>query len=439
MSRVYKNRVFSFRREANHIIALFTVVTSTLTTVPLYAERDVPLTDSIEIDSIDSPLSIDPPSSYYITLDSLLDDWYARQYITFDSTCLTSSANITFNDTIYAERLSSLPTIIDMPYNYYTRSYIDAYTGRNREIISYSLAMMNRYEEIFINALNQYDVPIELKYLPIIESALKPKAYSRMGAAGLWQFIYSTGRNYNLYVNSLVDDRYDIVKSSYAAAKHLKDLYNIFGDWSLAIAAYNCGPGNVSKAITRSGGKRDFWEIYPYLPRETRGYLPAFIAVNYAMTFHKEHGICAMISTPPTTLDTLHINRNLHLQQIVDICGIDKEMIKALNPQFLTDIIPGAHKEYILNLPLEYIRPLVEAGDSLYEHNKELLFSKSKLAYIDDEMKNRKSYILHKIQSGETLSSIAIKYHTSVKSIKSWNNLSSDNIRAGRSLRIYNR
>ena len=172
-----------------------------------------------------------------------------------------------------------------------TRSSIDAYMGRNRKVISYALGMMPIYEDKFVEALIRYDVPVELKYLPIVESALKPKAYSRMGAAGMWQFIYSTGHKYGLQVNSLVDDRYDIAKASDAAARHLRDLYDMFGDWSLAISAYNCGPGNVTKAITRSGGKRDFWDIYPYLPRETRGYLPAFIAVNYAMSFYREHGI----------------------------------------------------------------------------------------------------------------------------------------------------
>ena len=416
----------------------FSLITILLITTTVKAQSDSIATPDSTL-TIVADTTINLPESFYIGLDSLLNDWYARQYLIYDSTCISGAATVKFSDTIYAERLSSLPTIVEMPYNYLTRQYIDAYTGRNKEVISYCLSMMNFYEETFVNALNKYGVPVELKYLPIIESALKPKAYSRMGAAGLWQFIYSTGRTYGLYVNSLVDDRYDVAKCSEAAAKHLKDLYDMFGDWSLAIAAYNCGPGNVSKAITRSGGKRNFWDLYPYLPNETRGYLPAFVAVNYAMTFHKEHGICAMATTQPEITDTLHINKNLHFQQIMDFCGIEEAELKALNPQYLTDVIPGAYKTYTLRLPLEHIRPIVEAGDSLYEHKKEELFPKSKLAYIDDDMKNRNTYVVHRIKEGETLSSIAVKYHTSVKNIKNWNNLSSDRIRAGKTLRIYNR
>ena len=384
-------------------------------------------------------LGNDFPESMSYDVDSLMQMWFAKQYIIFDEDCLEGSVNPKFSDSVYAQRLSSLPTLVDMPYNYVTRSSIDAYMERNRKVISFALGMLPMYEDIFVEALMKYNVPIELKYLPIVESALKPKAYSRAGAAGMWQFIYSTGRKYDLYVNSLVDDRYDIVKESDAAAHHLRDLYDMFGDWSLAISAYNCGPGNITKAITRSGGKTDFWDIYPYLPRETRGYLPAFIAVNYAMSFYKEHGICPMESARPPQTDTLHVNRNLHIGQLMHYSGISQEEFNALNPQYLTEVIPGAYRTCVLTLPQQYIRPLVEAGDSLYEYDKEKFFPKSKLAYIDDDMTNRVTYITHKIKSGETLGGIAIKYHTTVRNIKNWNNLKSDNIRAGKTLRIYNR
>jgi len=379
------------------------------------------------------------PESMSYDVDSLMEMWFAKQYMIYDEDCLEGSVNPKFSDSVYAERLSSLPTLVEMPYNYVTRSSIDAYMERNRKVISFALGMLPMYEDIFVEALMKYNVPIELKYLPIVESALKPKAYSRAGAAGMWQFIYSTGLKYDLYVNSLVDDRYDIMKESDAAAHHLRDLYDMFGDWSLAISAYNCGPGNITKAITRSGGKTDFWDIYPYLPRETRGYLPAFIAVNYAMSFYKEHGICPMESARPPQTDTLHVNRNLHIGQLMHYSGISQEEFNALNPQYLTEVIPGAYRTCVLTLPQQYIRPLVEAGDSLYEYDKEKFFPKSKLAYIDDDMTNRVTYITHKIKSGETLGGIAIKYHTTVKNIKNWNNLKSDNIRAGKTLRIYNR
>ena len=392
-------------------------------------------TDSITADS----LQFDMPESSQYDIDSLLTLWHAAHYLQYDMDCIEGSVNPTVSDSVIAVRLSSLPTIVEMPFNSVVRNSIDNYTGKSRKIISYALGMLPLYEETFVNALIKYDVPVELKYLPIVESALKPKAYSRAGAAGMWQFIYSTGRKYGLSVNSLLDDRYDIIKETDAAAHHLRDLYDMFGDWSLAISAYNCGPGNVTKAMTRSGGKKSFWEIYPYLPRETRGYLPAFIAVNYAMTFYKEHGICPMIPETPPVNDTIVIRKNLHNQQIIHFCGIDIDELKALNPQYLTDIIPGAHRPCVLTLPQQYITPLLEAGDSLYTFDSEKLFTKSQLAYIDNDMNDRITYTTHKIKSGETLGSIARKYHTTVKNLKSWNNLKSDNIRAGKTLKIYNR
>lgn len=392
-------------------------------------------TDSITADS----LQFDMPESSQYDIDSLLTLWHAAHYLQYDMDCIEGSVNPTVSDSVIAVRLSSLPTIVEMPFNSVVRNSIDNYTGKSRKIISYALGMLPLYEETFVNALIKYDVPVELKYLPIVESALKPKAYSRAGAAGMWQFIYSTGRKYGLSVNSLLDDRYDVIKETDAAAHHLRDLYDMFGDWSLAISAYNCGPGNVTKAMTRSGGKKSFWEIYPYLPRETRGYLPAFIAVNYAMTFYKEHGICPMIPETPPVNDTIVIRKNLHNQQIIHFCGIDIDELKALNPQYLTDIIPGAHRPCVLTLPQQYITPLLEAGDSLYTFDSEKLFTKSQLAYIDNDMNDRITYTTHKIKSGETLGSIARKYHTTVKNLKSWNNLKSDNIRAGKTLKIYNR
>ena len=381
----------------------------------------------------------DLPESLGYDVDSLMELWFAKQYMSYDSDCIDGSVNPVFSDSVYAVRLANLPTIVEMPYNSIVRNSIDAYMVRNRKSVSFALGMLPMYEEIFVEALLRYNVPVELKYLPIVESALKPRAYSRAGAAGMWQFIYSTGRNYGLYVNSLVDDRYDVIKETDAAAHHLKDLYDTFGDWSLAISAYNCGPGNITKAITRSGGKTGFWDIYPYLPRETRGYLPAFIAVNYAMSYYKEHGICPMESVRPQQTDTLLIGRNLHFNQIKHFCDISTDELKALNPQYLTDVIPGAYRTCVLTLPQQFIRPLLEAGDSLYEYDIENLFPKSKLAAIDDDMTNRVTYITHKIKSGETLGSIAIKYHTTVRNIKNWNNLKIDIIRAGRTLRIYNR
>ena len=388
-------------------------------------------TDTICADSI-------MPDDLLPQLDSMLGVWYASHYLSLTDGRETLPVNPSFSDSVYLRRMQSLPTIIDMPYNREVRSVIDQYTARRRNSTAIILGLFPIYEDIFVEALARYGLPLELKYLPIIESALRPKAYSRAGAAGMWQFIYSTGRKYGLNVNSLVDDRYDVRLASDAAARYLKELYDIFQDWDLAISAYNCGSGNVTKAIKRSGST-DFWKMYPYLPRETRGYLPAFIAINYVMNFHGEHGIYPAAASISPATDTLHINRNLHLKQISELCGVPMDELKAYNPQYTGDIIPGAYRTCILTLPTGYILPLIEAGDSLYTHRQDEFFPKSRTAYIDDEMMNRRTYIEHKIKDGETLSSIAVRYHTTVKNIKSWNNMTSDRIRAGKTLRIYNR
>lgn len=388
-----------------------------------------------ENDSINCSL----PEALFEGLDSLTNHWYVSHYLSFDCDADTdASSNPSFSDSVYLRRMQSLPTIIEMPYNAEVRQAIDQYMVRHRKSTALVLGLFPIYEDIFVEALMKYDLPLELKYLPIIESALKPKAYSRAGAAGMWQFIYSTGRQYDLNVNSLIDDRYDIRKASDAAARHFKDLYDIYQNWDLAISAYNCGSGNVNKAITRSGST-DFWKMYPYLPRETRGYLPAFIAVNYVMNFYREHGIRPAAADISPATDTLHITQNLHFGQISDISGISKEEILAYNPQYLNDIIPGSYRTCVLTLPTRHILSVVEAGDSLYSHDSEKYFPKSRLVQLDDEMTNRRTYVEHRIRNGESLSTIARKYHTSVRNIKVWNNLKSDNIRAGRTLRIYNR
>ena len=242
---------------------------------------------------------IDFPEAMTYDLDSLMNLYMSKTYLSQDDDCQTGSENPTFDKEVYIDRLRRLPTVIEMPYNEVVQKFIDRYSGRLRHSVSYMLGAANFYVPIFEEALEAYDLPLELKYLPVIESALNPKAVSRVGAAGLWQFMLTTGKQYGLEVNALVDERRDPVKASYAAAHYLKDLYKIFGDWHLVIASYNCGPENVNKAIHRSGGKKDYWQIYPYLPRETRGYVPAFIAANYAMTYYCDHNICPMNTLLP--------------------------------------------------------------------------------------------------------------------------------------------
>ena len=258
--------------------------------------------------------TMDLPESMESDMDSLYWDWVSKNYIFENEDCQTTSTNPPVNDSIYIERLSRIPAIIEMPYNDAVKKLIESYTTRLRSKVSYMLAAANLYMPIIEEALEAYDLPLELKYLPIIESALNPSALSRRRASGLWQFILSTGKRYGLENNSLVDERRDPIKSTWAAARYLSELYNIYKDWNLALAAYNCGPGNVNKAIRRANGATDYWEIYDFLPRETRGYVPAFIAANYIMNYYCEHGICPMESELPALTDTVQIHQDLHLQ-----------------------------------------------------------------------------------------------------------------------------
>ena len=322
----------------------------------LYVESDtaeVVMPDSLELaltDSIDS--SVVYPESMEAGLNTLLTNWYMQQYAVVDDSCLETSVNIDYPDSVYMRKLAQLPTVIEMPYNSVVRRYIDMYVQKRRALVENLLGLGTYYMPIFEEALEREGLPLELKYLPIIESALRPDATSRAGAAGLWQFMVRTGKSMGLEVNSLVDERRDPIKSSAMAARYLKDLYAIYHDWALAIASYNCGPGNVSKAIRRSGGKTDYWEIYPYLPRETRGYVPAFIAVNYVMNYYSDHNICPVLTRRPLLTDTVQVNRRLHLKQVADVLQIPLEEIRSLNPQYRRDIIPGhATRPCALTLP----------------------------------------------------------------------------------------
>lgn len=385
--------------------------------------------------------TIDLPISMTYPLDSLLNDWKAKTYIDLSKDCSTSTINPTFSDSIYIDRLSRIPVIMEMPYNDIVRKFIDTYTIRLRNQVSFMLSACNFYMPIFEEALDAYNLPLELKYLPIIESALNPSAVSRAGATGLWQFMLTTGKLYGLESNSLVDERRDPIKATWAAARYLKDMYNIYKDWNLVIAAYNCGPGNVNKAIRRAGGKTDYWAIYNYLPRETRGYVPAFIAANYVMTYYCKHNICPMETNIPQATDTVQVSRNLHFEQIADICHIPLEEIKSLNPQYKRNIVPGNSKPYTLRLPTEAISSFIDNQDTIYNHRSTELFknrrtvasvgTRSKATAGDGEL------TYYKIKQGDTLGTIARKFGVSVRQLRSWNGLRNNNIRAGRRLKIY--
>ena len=396
---------------------------------------------------------IEFPEAMTFELDSLLNLYMSKTYLDEDNDCRMKDVNPVFEKEVYIDRLRRMPTIIEMPYNEVVQKFIDRYSGRLRHSVSYMLGASNFYMPIFEEALETYGLPLELKYLPVIESALNPTAVSRVGATGLWQFMLATGKRYGLEVNSLVDDRRDPIKSSYAAANYLKDLYKVFGDWNLVIAAYNCGPDQINKAIHRAKGSKDYWQIYPYLPKETRGYVPAFIAANYIMTYYCEHNICPMTTRLPAKSDTVMVDCNVHLEQIAAVCNIDIEQLRTLNPSYRRDIAPGATKLSAIRLPQIEVGKFIDMQDSIYAHKAETLFTKRATVEVNDNAPTYKRSTSSRsrskskkrtssrgktvtIKSGQTLSEIAKKNGTTVAKLKKLNGLKGTNIRAGKKLRV---
>ena len=394
---------------------------------------------------------IEFPEAMTFELDSLLNLYMSKNYLDENNDCRMKDVNPVFEKEVFIERLKRIPSIIEMPYNEVVQKFIDRYSGRLRHSVSYMLGASNFYMPIFEEALETYGLPLELKYLPVIESALNPKAVSRVGATGLWQFMLATGKRYGLEVNSLVDERRDPIKASYAAANYLSDLYKVFGDWNLVIAAYNCGPDQINKAIHRSKGSKDYWQIYPYLPKETRGYVPAFIAANYIMTYYCEHNICPMTTRLPAKTDTIMVSRNVHLEQIAAVCNIDIEQLRTLNPAYRRDIVPGATKLSAVRLPQTEVGKFIDLEDSIYAYNAEVLFSKRATVEVNDDVPTytRKSSSRSRskkarssrgrsvtVKSGQTLSEIARRNGTTVAKLKRLNGIKGSNIRAGKKLRV---
>lgn len=382
---------------------------------------------------------LDFPETMQTDMDSLYWDWQSKNYIYIDENCQMLPNGPTVSDSIYIDRLSRIPSIIELPFNDIVKKYIEAYTGRLRNKVAFMLAASNFYMPMIEEALDTYDLPMELKYLPIIESALNPKALSRQRAAGLWQFMLKTGKIYGLENNSLVEERFDPQKSTWAAALYLKDLYKIYQDWTLVLAAYNCGPGNVNKAIKRANGSKDYWELYPFLPKETRGYVPGFIAANYIMTYYCEHGICPMESQLPAISDTIHIHKDLHLQQVASVCNIDIEQLRSLNPQFKKDIVPGNSKMYALRLPNNTVNTFIEKEDSIYAFEAKKYLNKRNAVKVSDgsQVKGKSGGAkYHKIKRGDTLGGIAARYKVSVKQLRALNGIKGNNIRAGKTIRV---
>ena len=359
-----------------------------------------------------------------------------------DTTECTSDTLITeLPDSIYKQRLQALPFVIEVPYNEVVRRYILRYVKHSPRQLAALQRKAEYYFPIFEDILAKHDLPYELCYMPVIESALNPQARSHMGATGLWQFMPATGKKYGLEINSLVDERMDPIRSTEAACLFLKNLYTIFQDWNLVIAAYNCGPGNVNKAIHRAGGKRDFWSIYPYLPSETRGYLPIFIAASYAMNYAEAHGICP--ATPLTTMasDTIVTTQRQHLKQIADNIDIPLAELRRLNPQYPRDIIPGG-KAYAICLPIEKAGLYIDKQDTILAYQaKELIHNRRDEIELLHRTSVNGGYSIngvtyYKIKEGDTLGGIAKKFRVSVKQLKAWNGLKSDMIRAGKTLKI---
>ena len=324
------------------------------------------------------------PEGMIIDLKKTLSEYNSRQYLTPDSTCTMRDVNPVFGQEVYLDRLKRMPTAMEMPWNEVVQKFIDRYSGKLRNSVSYMLGASNFYMPIFEQALEVYGLPLELKYLPVIESALNPNAVSRVGATGLWQFMAATGKRYGLKLNSMIDERRDPVKASYAAAHYLSDLYAIFGDWNLVIAAYNAGPNNIQKAIQRAGGIKDYWQIYPYLPTETRGYVPAFIAANYIMNYYCEHNICPMLTTLPVQTDTIMLYQNVHFEQISKVLGIEMDELRSLNPQYRRDVVTGYSEPTDLRLPMEYISRYIANEDSIMAYNVDQLMKRDMVEVNDN-------------------------------------------------------
>ena len=336
---------------------------------------------------------IEFPEAMTYDLDSLLNVYMAKTYLDEPQDCNMQDVNPEYSREEYIDRLYRMPCVMEMSYNDVVQKFIDRYSGRLRRSISYMLGASNFYMPIFEEALEMYQLPLELKYLPIIESALNPQAVSRVGAAGLWQFMPGTGKQYGLKLNSLVDERRDPVLSSQAAARYLRDLYKIFGDWNLVIAAYNCGPENINKAVRRAQAAnkdslvnvKDYWQIYPYLPRETRGYVPAFIAANYIMTYYSMHNICPMTTRLPAKSDTVMVNRNVHLEQVAEVVGLNIDLLRSLNPMYRRDVVPGATEPSPLRLPMGDVSRFIDLEDSVYNYKvNELLTRRAEVEVRDD-------------------------------------------------------
>lgn len=415
------------------------------------------------------------PESFETQTRLLEENFYLKNYV-MPGIDLGNTGQA--SPSVYEERLKKLPTEIELPYNSVVGDYINMYLTKRRSLVADMLALHSYYGPIFVEELLKEGMPTELQYLPVIESAINPNAVSRAGAAGLWQFMPATAKGLGMEVNSLVDERRDVRLSSRNAARYLKQLYEIYDDWSLAIAAYNCGPGNVNKALRRAGGegesnnknKKDFWEIYDYLLAETRGYVPAFIAANYVMNYYGKHGISPTVIKRHLTTDTVVVNKYIHFNQIAAVLNIPVDEIRMLNPQYRKDIIPGDYRPYVLTLPtqqcLSYVmseKRIVEYDAELYARrshvepgeittpevpvgdngvaNLELAAAQTNNADTNNliahtQVTERMVVKYHTVQRGESIRDVARQYGVSATDIKRWNHLRRGKVKEGDKLMI---
>ncbi len=398
-----------------------------------------------EENNLKTAAGLDPEEYTQEITDSLLSIWYLHRQARnnnegtgYDMDSLRFTSNVP--DDVMKARLEKMNSFITLPYNDKVRNYMILYSEKMPTKMSAILGLCKYYMPIFEETFSKYNLPDELKYMAVIESALNPVAVSRAGAKGMWQFMFRTAKLYGLEINSFVDERLDPFKSADAAARYLTDSYNVFGDWNLAISSYNCGSGNVNKAIRRNGGKRDFWSVYNYLPRETRGYVPAFVGAMYAIRYSKEYGLVPADMRMPAQLDTFEIHRNLHFKQISELVGISVDDLRNLNPQYIKDVIPGDSKTYILRIPYNYSGDFIAHEDSIYTDKASEYLNPQTLVHSgksSGETYSSDGTIIYKVKKGDMLGKIAARYHVTVNQLMKWNHLKNTNLSIGQKIRIY--